>query len=50
MKNVWHHMLIGALSAASLIGGAQAQEGDGAFAPGAGRMVRGTVTAVRPRA
>lgn len=31
-----------------LAGSARAQEGEGPFAPGAGRMVRGTVTAVAP--
>ena len=46
MNKVCRRMLTGALGVALLATGAQAQEGDGAFAPGAGRMVRGTVTAV----
>ena len=41
-------MLAAAIGAALLVGGARAQEGDEAFVPGAGRGVRGTVTAVAP--
>ena len=50
MANLLRRLLLGALGTVLLAGGAHAQNGDGEgpFAPGAGRVVRGTVTAVAP--
>ena len=48
MTQIWKQVLSCVLGMGLVASGAAAQEGDGAFAPGAGRMVRGTVTAVAP--
>ncbi len=46
ITRLWKTVLVGALGGAMLVAGAAAQDGEGAFGPGSGRMVRGTVTAV----
>ena len=48
MTQMWKQVLSCVLGIGLVAGAAAAQEGDGAFAPGAGRMVRGTVTAIAP--
>ena len=53
MRNLWRKLLartpgVVLLGAVLLAGSARAQDGEGGFAQGSGRMVRGTVTAVAP--